>query len=136
MKLMVTDNQLSLITVLLVGTHDLLRDSLANLVSIQADMELAGTVFTNHEVIERAAFLQPDVILIDLSISDMENLGPIQKIHQANPHIHIIAMSGFPRKALVDNMMKAGVERFIKRGDSSQSIVNAIRDVCQKEKEE
>lgn len=133
---MVTDNQLSLITVLFVGSHDLLRESLANLMSIQTDMELAGTVFTKHEVIEQAAHIELDVILIDLSISEMESLTPVQQIHHAYPHIHIIAMSGFPRKALVDNMMKAGVERFIKRGDSAQSIVNAIRDVCQIEKEE
>ena len=133
---MAIENQTSLISVLFAGSHDLLRESLANLMSIQADMNLIGTALTNHEVVDQAAVLQPDVILIDLSIAEMESLNPIEKIHQAYPQMHIIAMSGFPRKELVDKMLEAGVQRYIKRGDSAQSIVNAIRDVCQMAKEE
>ena len=136
MTLMAIENQTSLISVLFAGSHDLLRESLANLMLIQTDMKLVGNVTTNRNVVEQAAILQPDVILIDLSIAEMESLTPIEKIHQAYPDMHIIAMSGFPRKELVDKMLEAGVQRYIKRGDSAQSIVKAIRDVCRMAKEE
>ena len=121
------------INVLIIGNHDLLHESLSNLMSMQRDITLTGTVVSNRETIEQVAYLQPDVILIDLSIAEVESLRPIQQIHQAYPHIHIIAMSGFPRRELIDRMMQAGVKRYIKRGDSALSIVKAIRDVCQKE---
>jgi DNA-binding NarL/FixJ family response regulator len=124
-------NQQHPIRVLIVGNHDLLRESLSNLMSIQPDMELVGTVLTNRDAIEQAVHLKPDVALIDLSISEMESLIPIQHFHQAFPHIPIIATSGFPRRNLVENMINAGVKRFIKRGDAAISIVSAIREVCQ-----
>lgn len=129
-------NQQASINVLFVGSHDRLRASLANLMSIQADMKLIGTVFSPHEAVDQVTKLNPDVILMDLSIAEMENLSPIRKVHRAYPNTHIIAMSGFPRKELVDNMMNAGVKRYIKRGDSAHAIVNAIRDVCRIAKED
>ncbi len=119
------------IRVLIVGNHDFLRESLSNLMSIQPDMELVGTVLSNRDAIEQAVHLKPDVALIDLSISEMESLTPIQHFHQAFPDIPIIATSGFPRRNLVENMIDAGVKRYIKRGDTAVSIVNAIREVCQ-----
>ncbi len=133
---MKTQNKSSLITVIFVGSHDHFRESLADLISIQTDMELVDTVSTHREITDQVSARQPDVILIDLSISEMESLLPIQKIQQASPCTHIIAMSGFPRKELIDNMMQSGVKRYIKRGDSALSIVDAIRDVCQMAKEE
>ncbi len=124
-------NQPHTIRVLIVGNHDLLRESLSNLMSIQPDMELVGTVLTNRDAIEHAVHLKPDVALIDLSILEMESLVPIQHFHRAFPHIPIIATSGFPRKELIKNMIDAGVKRYIKRGETALSIVNAIREVCQ-----
>ena len=124
-------NQQHSIRVLIVGNHDLLRESLSNLMSIQPDMELVGTVLTNREAMEHAVHLKPDVALIDLSISEMESLIPIQHFHQIFPHTPIIATSGFPRRELIENMINAGVKRYIKRGETALSIVNAIREVCQ-----
>ena len=133
---MKTQSKSSQITVIFVGSHDHFRESLADLISIQTDMALVDTLSTHQEIAAQVAERHPDVILIDLSISEMESLTPIQQIQQSSPQTHIIAMSGFPRKELIDNMMQAGVKRYIKRGDSALSIVDAIRDVCQMAKEE
>lgn len=123
-------NKQERITVLVIGTHDLFRRSFENLISIQSDMELFGTVVSSEEAMDKESNLPPSVILIDLSITEMESLTPIQNIHKKFPQIPIIATSGFPTHELVEKMMKSGVKKYIKRGDSAHSIVDAIRELA------
>lgn len=85
-------------------------------------MELIGTVGSVQQLP-----LQPDVILIDLSITEMESLTTIRQIQQTHPHTPIVAMSGFPTNEAIEQMIDAGVKRFIKRGEPASTIVDAVR---------
>ena len=118
-----------LITVLIIGTHDLFHKSLEYLMSMESDIDLVGSRVTVEDLTEKSLEMNPDVILIDLTIAETESLAPIKTIHTAFPNTSLIAMSGFPTNEQVDTLIQNGVTKFIKRGDSAQGIVSAIREV-------
>ena len=120
-------------TVLIVGNHDLLNKTLRDLMSLCPDIEIANGILTAKDAVSEISNIKPDLILIDLMIADMESLTPVKQIHQAHPNIPIITMSGFPTDHFVTRISRYGVKRNIKRGESAELIVKAIREVCFKQ---
>lgn len=115
------------IQVLIVDDHDMLREGLVSFLRAFHDFKLVGEASNGHEAIRLCQELKPDVVLMDLMMPEIDGVTAIQIIHQANPNIHIIALSSFNDDTLVKDALRAGATGYLLKNISANRLAEAIR---------
>jgi DNA-binding NarL/FixJ family response regulator len=84
----------TVIRVLLADDHDILRQGLKMLLSLQKDIQVVGEARTGRQAVEMVENLQPDVVVLDISMPDMDGLAACQQIRsqQSAPQVLILTM--------------------------------------------
>jgi two-component system, NarL family, response regulator LiaR len=116
------------IRVLVVDGHAAVRHALATFVISQQDMELAGETASLAEAIQMCAGRQPDVILMDVGMTDLNSAAATRAIRQGWPPIQIIAMSSFQEEGQIPEMLKAGAVGCLLKNVSADDLARAIRE--------
>jgi NarL family two-component system response regulator LiaR len=117
------------IRLLIVNNDNRLLSGLATALAIHPDIDLAGTAADGLEAIDLCQELGPDVVLIELMLPELDGVSVIQQIHQHQPHIQIITLSGSWEKDLIRKAEQVGAVGHIRLGDSADSIAAMIRGV-------
>jgi PAS domain S-box-containing protein len=118
--------------VLIVDDHEIVREGLAKLVRLTADIEIVGKAASGSQAIELADGLKPDVILMDVSLGEMSGPEATRRILQSHPTIKIIGLSVFEDEAVEKTMLDAGAVAYLTKSRDSKIILSTIRD-CFKE---
>lgn len=113
--------------VLIADDHELLRDGLRALMNSTADLEVVGEAANGADAIRLCQELQPDVVLMDLKMPEMDGLTAIQMIHAAQPDIRLIALSGFGEEHLIRAALRNGALSYLLKTISGQKLIDAIR---------
>jgi NarL family two-component system response regulator LiaR len=115
------------IRVLIVDDHDMLREGLAAFLRAFHDLQLVGEASSGSEAIRLCQELNPDVVLMDLVMPEMDGVNAIQNITQSQPHIRIIALSSFGDEKLVRAALSAGATSYLLKNVSASRLAEAIR---------
>jgi NarL family two-component system response regulator LiaR len=118
------------IRLLIVDDHDMLRSGLALFIQTCPDFSLVGEASTGQQAIEECRKLQPDVVLMDLIMPEMDGVTAIQHIRKQFPAIHLIALSSFVDENLVSSALSAGAISYLLKNTSIDGLANAIRDAA------
>lgn len=115
------------IRVMIVDDHAVVRSGLAAFLSVNDDLEMVGEAGSGKEAVQFCAKYQPDVILMDLMMPDMDGATATQFIRKANPDIQVIALTSFREDELVQGVLKAGAIGYLLKNVSASELANAIR---------
>lgn len=115
--------------VLIADDHPLFRHGLSTLLSASPDFEVAGEATTGKEVIELAAKIQPDVILMDIQMPGLNGIEATRSILHTSPHIRILIITMFEDDASVFTAMKAGARGYVLKDAQKADMFQAIRAV-------
>jgi NarL family two-component system response regulator LiaR len=121
-------NSSSLIQVLLVDDHNVVRSGLATFLSAYEDLELVGEAKNGMEALNFCHRQQPDVILMDLMMPIMNGVSATRAILADYPDIKIIAMTSFDEANLVNDVLGAGAMSYLLKNITAEELVKAIRD--------
>lgn len=116
------------IRVMIVDDHDMLRSGLAIFIQTQAQLELVGEASSGSGALTQCGQVQPDVILMDLVMPDMDGVSTIQQIRKQYPHVKIIALSSYVDESLVQTALRAGAISYLLKNVSIDALAAAIRD--------
>jgi DNA-binding NarL/FixJ family response regulator len=111
-------------------------DSQAALTGLKAllkgvtDIQLAGEASGGREAIRLAEQIQPDVILMDLHMPDMNGIEATREIVQTSPHIAVLVLTMYDDDDSVFAAMQAGARGYLLKGASKKEMLRAIRDVA------
>jgi CheY-like chemotaxis protein len=117
------------IRVLLADDHKVLRQGLVNLISSQPDIQVVGEASNGRQSIELARQLNPHLILMDISMPEMDGIEATRIIKAEMPHIHVIGLSMHEDKHIDEAMRKSGAEAFISKAASISELLKAIYQV-------
>ena len=115
------------IKVLLVDDHAVVRSGLGAVLMTNDDMVLIGEANNGEEAIRFCEKTQPDVILMDLMMPVMDGVAATTAIRQRWPNIHVIALTSFKEKEMVEAALKAGAMSYLLKNVSAAELVTAIR---------
>lgn len=118
------------IRVMLVDDHDVVRSGLATFLKAYDDLELAGEARNGLEAVNLCQDTDPDVILMDLMMPDMDGIAATQAILEHCPDTKIIAMTSFEDEQLVQGVLAAGALSYLLKNVSSEELVKAIREAA------
>lgn len=115
--------------VLVVDDHAQFRSGLRALLSSVPDMDLAGEAASGHQAITLAARLQPDVVLMDISMPGLNGLEATRRILRDSPHIAVLMLTMLEDDDSVFEAMQAGARGYLLKGALRAEILRAIRAV-------
>jgi DNA-binding NarL/FixJ family response regulator len=119
----------SLIRILTVDDHPLLRRGIAALVNVEDDMKLVAEASTGEEAIEKFRLYRPDVTLMDIQLPGLNGLQSISQIHKEFPGAKIIVLTTYSGDAQVVRAIKAGARAYLLKRQVHRELLETIRAV-------
>jgi NarL family two-component system response regulator LiaR len=116
--------------VLLVDDHAVMREGLAVLLAGFGSIEVVGAAAGGAEAVELYAALSPDVVLMDLSMPEVDGVEAIARIIDSDPTARIIALTAFLEEDLVARAVGAGAKGYLVKQVSGGELVDAINTVA------
>ena len=96
---------------------------------LHPDLEVVGEAVNGREVISLAEAEQPDVIVLDLAMPEMDGLEALPELRQVAPRAKIIVLSGFEARGLASKVMELGARRYVEKGTPASDIAGLVREV-------
>ena len=120
-------NTPSLIRVMIVDDHDMVRRGLTAFLKIKPDLELVGEASNGQEALRVCEQVQPDVILMDLVMPEISGAAATRIIRERCPQVQVIALTSFQEKELVQEALQAGAISYLLKNVSVDDLAEAIR---------
>ena len=117
------------VKILLADDHEIMCEGLRFLIDRQDDMDVAGFAGTGDKVVELAETLNPDVVVMDISMPVMDGIEASNKISNMDKNIKILVLSAVLTKHTVDQAIAAGVDGLMMKESAFSEFVTAIRAV-------
>lgn len=117
------------IKIIVVDDHILFREGLVNLLSSQADMQVISDVGTGQEAIKVALELDPDLILMDVSLPDMQGFEAVKKILAAKPDLNVVMLTVHESDDLLIRSIVAGAKGYLIKNLSMNQLFTSIRSL-------
>ncbi|MEO3782323.1 response regulator transcription factor [Actinocorallia sp. B10E7] len=114
------------IRVLLADDHPVYRDGLAMLLDSNPGLEVVGTAGTGFEAVERAAELQPDIVVMDVGMPGLDGIEATRRVVADSPHIGVVVLTMSEEDATLFAAMRAGARGYLLKGANQAEIVRAI----------
>jgi NarL family two-component system response regulator LiaR len=113
--------------VLIVDDHGVVREGLRAYLELEADIEIVGEARDGAEAVRRAQELQPDVVLMDLVMPNMDGVDATACIKQQQPATHVIILTSFLDDERVVPAIRAGATSYLLKDVAATDLARAIR---------
>src|SRR5260370_30061983 len=113
--------------VLIVDDHGVVREGLRAYLELEADIQVVGEAKDGLEAVRRAAELQPDVVLMDLVMPNMDGVDATSRIKQQLPATHVIILTSFLDDERVVPAIRAGATSYLLKDVAATDLARAIR---------
>ena len=117
------------IRVLIADDHGLVAEGLASLISSQPGLEVVGCVADGREAVRRALELAPDVVVMDLSMPDMNGIEAAREIRSRLEATRVVMLSIHTEPEYVRRALDAGAQGYLVKRSASRELIAAIRAV-------
>ncbi|MEE9615490.1 MAG: response regulator transcription factor [Anaerolineae bacterium] len=117
----------SIIRVMVVDDHDMVRRGLAAFLRAKPDLELVGEADDGQQALDVCEQVEPDVILMDLVMPEMDGTTATRAIRERWPQVQVIALTSFQEKKLVQEALRAGAISYLLKNVSVDDLAEAIR---------
>ncbi|HEX9431718.1 MAG TPA: response regulator transcription factor [Burkholderiales bacterium] len=117
------------IRILIADDHGVVAEGLKHLIEAQQDMQVVATVGDGREAVRVAKETQPDVVLMDLSMPELNGADATRAVLEHDPKCRVIVLSMYAEREYVRRALKAGAAGYVVKRSAAKEVVDAIRAV-------
>ncbi len=119
------------ISVLIADDHAIVREGLCALISKQNDFVVVGQACGGVEALDLAGRLEPDVVVLDVSMPDMNGIEVARRLGMQHPSIRCLALSAHTDRRFVAEMLRAGARGYLAKECAFAELATAVRAVAE-----
>ncbi len=112
--------------VLIADDDDLMRAGLVELLASDPTIEIVGEASTGREAVERALRLAPDVVLMDVRMSDLDGIAATRELSRASPATKVVILTTFEQDDYIFNGLRAGASGFLLKRARPEELIAAV----------
>ena len=116
--------------ILIAEDHRTVREGVKLIINGQPDMQVCGEASDGREAVALAQQLKPDVLVIDVSMPELNGLKATAKLKRIAPEVKIIALTRHAEKVYLDELLQAGASGYVLKQSSSDELLRAVRAVA------
>jgi DNA-binding NarL/FixJ family response regulator len=116
--------------IFLADDHAVVREGVKSLINAQPDMEVIGEAADGRTAWEKAKDCQPDIVIMDLSMPQLNGAQATERLKQACPRVKVLALSVHEEKSYVHQLFQAGASGYVLKLATAAELIHAIRIVA------
>lgn len=116
--------------ILLADDHKMVREGLRLLIDSQPDMRVVGEAANGREVVQLARELKPDVVVMDLSMPELNGLQATERLKAESPEIKVVGLTANEDESYLRQLCKAGAVGYVLKRSAGDELVKAIGTVA------
>jgi DNA-binding NarL/FixJ family response regulator len=117
------------IRILIADDHALVREALRAGLSDEADLVVCGCAGDGESAVELCRELDPDVVVMDVTMPRLDGLAALRRIVEENPDMHVLVVSAHDDRAHVRAALRAGARGYVLKGTPPDELAEALRAV-------
>jgi two-component system response regulator NreC len=122
-----------LIKILLADDHALVRQGFKMILGAQPDMQIVGEAGNGREAVELAEKLQPDLIVMDVTMPELNGIEATRRLAQSSPRTRVLALSMHKDAVYVREILRAGARGYLLKDSVDADLLAAVRSVAKGE---
>jgi len=120
------------VRILIADDHDLMRRGVRTLLEPHPGWEICGEATTGREAVAKAEELKPNIVILDISMPDLNGVDAAKRIKKASPDTEVLIFSAHYSDQLIREILEAGVRGYIVKSDSDRDLVIAVESLAKK----
>ena len=119
-----------MVRILVADDHDIMRRGLRQLLSSRPGWEVCGEARTGREAVALTEQLKPDIVVMDISMPELNGLDAARKIHKSFPKMGILILTLHFSDQLVREIVEVGARAYIMKSDADRDLVAAVESLA------
>jgi len=115
--------------IVIVDDHAVVRRGVRALLESQPGWEVAGEAVTGREAVDLAKRLYPDIVVMDLSLPELNGLDAARQILKDSPRTEVLVLTMHHSEELVRNVLQAGARGYVLKSDADASLIAAVQNL-------
>lgn len=116
--------------IFLADDHAVVREGLKRLIDAAPDMEVIGEAETGREAVDKATLAQPDILVVDLSMPELNGAQVTVELKRSSPKIAVLALTVHEDKSYLRELLEAGAVGYVLKRAAADELLRAIRAVA------
>lgn len=122
---------MSTLKILLADDHEMVRRGLRSVLEGHSGWEVCGEASTGREAVELARLLQPDIVILDITMPELNGLDAAPRIREVSPKSEILILTMHSSERFVREVLAAGARGYVVKSDAGRVLVEAVETLRQ-----
>jgi DNA-binding NarL/FixJ family response regulator len=122
---------MSAVRILIADDHDIVRKGLRMLLEEPPGWQVCGEARSGREAVEKATELKPDVVVIDVSMPDLNGLEATRQIRKSCPKAEVLVITHHDSDEMAGEVLDAGARGYVLKSDSNKDLIHAVEALSQ-----
>jgi DNA-binding NarL/FixJ family response regulator len=119
------------IRVLIADDHQVMRRGVRAVVEMIPDWEVCGEASTGRDAVEMAERIQPEIVIMDVSMPELNGLEATRQIRKISPNTEVLMFTGLETEEMVRQVFEAGARSYILKTDGREQLESALRSLAE-----
>lgn len=117
--------------ILIADDHEVVRRGLRALLETRPGWEVCGEAVTGRQAVEEVRRLAPDIVIMDISMPEMNGLEATRQINRMSPKTQTLILSVHDSEQLAHEALEAGARGYVLKSDAGRELLDAVEALCQ-----
>jgi DNA-binding NarL/FixJ family response regulator len=119
--------------VFIVDDHPIVREGLTQLINREADLAVCGVAEEAHSTLQSIEALQPDILIVDISLNGPDGLDLLKNIRTRDPGVQVLILSMHDESVYAERALRAGASGYIMKQEATERVLVALRRILNQE---